>query len=69
MMNFQFESFRDFLLMNGHGPYVWACFAVTFALMLYLTLAPDFRTRQFIRQQKRLERRMAAARGSELKSS
>lgn len=67
-MNLQFESLRDFLLMNGHGPYVWACFAVTFAFMLYLALAPEIRTRQFIRQQKRIEQRLAAARG-ELKSS
>lgn len=68
-MNFQFESFGEFLAMNGHGPYVWACFALTFALMLYLAFAPDMRVRQFVRQQKRLERRVAAARGGELESS
>ncbi|MCW8193537.1 heme exporter protein CcmD [Proteobacteria bacterium 005FR1] len=67
-MDFQFESFGEFLAMNGHGAYVWACFAVTFALMLYLAFAPDIRVRQFIRQQKRLERRMAAARSGELES-
>jgi heme exporter protein D len=60
-MKFQFESLHDFLLMNGHGPYVWVCFAVTLGLMLYLVLAPAVRSRQFIRQQKRIEQRMAAA--------
>lgn len=68
-MNFQFESLHDFLLMNGHGPYVWACFAITFGLMLYLVLAPEIRTRQFIKQQKRIEQRITAARGAELKGS
>lgn len=61
-MNFQFESLRDFFLMSGHGPYVWACYALTLALMLYLVLAPGIRTRQFIRQQKRIDQRISAAR-------
>lgn len=55
--------------MDGHGLYVWTCFAITFGLMLYLVLAPGVRTRQFIRQQKRIEQRMSAARSaSELSS-
>lgn len=61
-MNFQFESLQEFLFMDGHGAYVWGCFAVTFVLMLYLVLAPGIRTRQFIRQQKRIEQRISAAR-------
>lgn len=67
-MNFQFESLQDFALMNGHGPYVWACFGVTVALLLYLAMAPGIRTRQFIKQQKRIERRLSAARSGELTS-
>lgn len=68
-MTFQFDSLREFVLMNGHGPYVWACFIITFALMLYLAMAPGIRTRHFISQQKRIEQRMAAARSGQLKSS
>ncbi len=26
---FQFDSIYDFLMMDGHGPYVWACYIVT----------------------------------------
>ncbi|AOY87238.1 heme exporter protein CcmD [Marinobacter salinus] len=28
-----FESFAAFLAMEGHGPYVWACYGVFFILM------------------------------------
>lgn len=63
-MKFQFESLHDFVTMAGHGPYVWACYAITFALMLYLVMAPRVRTRQFIREQKRLAQRIAAAQKS-----
>lgn len=61
-MNFQFDSLQDFFIMGGHGPYVWACYGITFALMLYLVIAPGLRTRHFVREQKRIERRMTAAR-------
>ncbi|MGQ9425336.1 heme exporter protein CcmD [Gilvimarinus sp. F26214L] len=64
-MNFQFDSLREFILMGDHGPYVWACYAITFALMLYLAWAPGIRTRQFIRQQKRIEQRLSSARQRE----
>ncbi|MBK1885552.1 MULTISPECIES: heme exporter protein CcmD [Marinobacter] len=28
-----FDSFSAFISMEGHGPYVWACYAVFFVLM------------------------------------
>lgn len=28
-----FDSFGAFMVMEGHGPYVWACYAVFFVLM------------------------------------
>ena len=28
-----FESFSAFMVMEGHGPYVWACYGVFFLLM------------------------------------
>jgi len=31
-----FDSFDAFLAMGGHGPYVWACYIVFFALSLVL---------------------------------
>ncbi|PHQ26661.1 heme exporter protein CcmD [Marinobacter guineae] len=29
-----FDSFSAFLVMEGHGPYVWACYGVFFVLMI-----------------------------------
>lgn len=63
-MKFQFDSFHDFLTMAGHGPYVWSCYVITFAFMVYLTVMPSIRSRQFIRQQRRLAQRIAAAQES-----
>lgn len=31
-----FDSFSAFMVMEGHGPYVWACYAVFFLLMIGL---------------------------------
>ena len=33
-----FDSFSAFISMGGHGPYVWACYFVFFALMFVLVL-------------------------------
>lgn len=31
-----FDSFASFIAMEGHGPYVWACYGVFFLLMAVL---------------------------------
>lgn len=31
-----FDSFGAFIAMDGHGPYVWACYVVFFGLSLVL---------------------------------
>ncbi|MEX0605919.1 MAG: heme exporter protein CcmD [Marinobacter sp.] len=28
-----FDSFQAFMVMDGHGPYVWACYAAFFLLL------------------------------------
>lgn len=37
-----FESFAAFIDMEGHGPYVWACYAV-FAVLLIGLMVRSFR--------------------------
>ena len=37
-MKFQFETFADFIAMNGHGPFVWAAYGITFAALIVLLL-------------------------------
>lgn len=48
-MQFQFESFASFIAMNGHGPYVWASYAVALLVLAALVSAPLLRQRQMRR--------------------
>lgn len=50
-MKFQFESIADFITMNGHGPYVWASYAITFAVLVFLLLSPVLQKKAFVKQQ------------------
>ncbi len=44
-----FDSFSAFLVMEGHGPYVWVCYGV-FVLLLAGMMFWSFRTHQDIYQ-------------------
>jgi len=55
-MKFQFASFSDFLSMHGHGPYVWAAYAISILALVYLLLAPVWAKRAFFKQQRRLQK-------------
>jgi heme exporter protein D len=52
-----FESFSAFLAMGGHGPYVWSCYGLTLAVLLFNGLAPGRRKRRFLREQGARQRR------------
>lgn len=49
-MKFQFGSMTDFIAMNGHGPYVWASYAITFAVLIFLLLSPLIKKRALVKQ-------------------
>lgn len=55
-MKFQFESLADFLAMSGHGPYVWASYAITFAALIFLILSPVLQQKAFIKQQQKMRK-------------
>lgn len=55
-MKFQFESIADFITMNGHGPFVWASYAITFAVLIYLLVSPLLQKKTFIKQQQKLQK-------------
>ncbi len=57
MMSFYFDSLGDFVRMGGHGPYVWACYLITWGVLLYLLLSPGIRRRRWVRRQAALLRR------------
>lgn len=48
----QFASFQEFLLMDGHGPYVWLAVFVSLAVLVALVISP-------LRQQRRAMDRIA----------
>jgi heme exporter protein D len=55
-MKFQFESIADLITMNGHGPFVWASYAITFAVLIYLLVSPLLQKKTFIKQQQKLQK-------------
>ena len=48
-----FDSFAAFMAMDGHGPYVWTCYAVFFLLMGAVTWWSLRQRRVIIAQQRR----------------
>ncbi len=61
-MSFYFDSWAEFLQMGGHGPYVWSCYLITWAVLAYLLISPTVRRRRWVRRQAALQRRAAATR-------
>lgn len=61
-MDFYFDSWAEFLRMGDHGPYVWACYLITWVVLAYLLISPVVRQRRWIRRQAALQRRTATAR-------
>lgn len=48
---FAFENLSDFFLMNGHGPYVWSSYAITFTVIAIMTALPFMRRKALIKYQ------------------
>jgi len=55
-MKFQFESITDFITMHGHGPYVWASYAITFAALIFLLISPLLQKKAFVKQQQKQQK-------------
>lgn len=55
-----FASFNEFLAMGGHGPYVWAAWAVTAVLLGGIVLHARSERRHLLRN---LQRRVRRERG------
>lgn len=55
-MTFQFNSLIDFLNMAGHGPYVWASYAITTIALVTLVVYPLMQKKQIIAQIRRQQR-------------
>lgn len=68
-MIFQFETLTSFLLMDGHGLYVWSCYLITGIAMKLLILFPLIKRKSLIvqlKRQKRLEENQAKTQSREV---
>ena len=45
-----FESLQAILHMDGHGPFVWAAYGITVAVLLTMLILPRRRSRAQLRQ-------------------
>ncbi|MDE1461537.1 heme exporter protein CcmD [Spartinivicinus poritis] len=52
-----FESWQQFWLMGGHGPYVWVSYAIGLMVVLYNVLSPWLKRKQLIKDTLRSIRR------------
>ncbi len=52
-MKFQFDSLDAFIHMGGHGVYVWTCYALVYAILIFLTVSPLIQKKNFLKQQKK----------------
>jgi len=55
-MQFQFSSLMDFWMMNGHGPYVWSAYAITFTVLGFLVISARYQRRVFLQSQRKAQR-------------
>ena len=46
-----FDSFADFLSMNGHGVYVWSAYGITLLVLAGNLLYPLFARRRFLQEE------------------
>jgi len=64
MTQFQFDSLHQLFWMDGHGPYVWGCYAIALVAILFLVLSPILKRRRFLRQLRGVVRREQQSTGS-----
>lgn len=56
MPEFQFDSLNSFIVMGGHGIYVWLCTAIALILLSGLLLHPLYKHKKLLNQIQRQER-------------
>lgn len=53
-----FHTLHDFLVMGGHGLYVWLAYVTTIAVVIANVLSVRFARQRYFRQARALERRL-----------
>ena len=59
-MTFQFDSVSAFFWMNGHGPYVWAAYAISLSAIVALVMFVCVAHKNFVRTQRSILERSAS---------
>ena len=49
-MDFYFANFQDFLVMDGHGIYVWSALIITLLVMAWLIVSPLISRRALLKE-------------------
>jgi heme exporter protein D len=62
-MSMYFSTLADLIWMEGHGPFVWSSYIITFLAIGLLALLPLWRRRRFVRQLRAARVRELAAGG------
>jgi heme exporter protein D len=52
-----FTSFSEFIAMGTHGPYVWACYGITLAVLALNVALPILARRRYLQDEARRLRR------------
>lgn len=52
-----FNSFAEFINMDGHGVYVWTCYAIAAALVAYNIISPKLLLKKQLKEHQRRNRR------------
>jgi heme exporter protein D len=53
----QFDSLTSFLVMDGHGVFVWSVYAITLVVLLSLAISPLRRQQRFFIEEAMRQRR------------
>ena len=55
-MDFRFDTLNDFLMMDGHGIYVWASYIISALALGLLVLLPSLKRRRLLIRLERQQR-------------
>jgi heme exporter protein D len=67
-LNMYFSSFEEFLMMGGHGLYVWLCYGVGFLVLMICFLSPIIKKRTILKELRQVQRREQVQTSSNLLS-
>ncbi|OMH30066.1 heme exporter protein CcmD [Motiliproteus sp. MSK22-1] len=59
-----FDTIGEFFNMGGHGQYVWTCYSIALAILIFNIASPLLKKKQFLSEQTRRLKRERRASGN-----